>query len=318
MKSGKVSNSILKRSVLKLINNKSKGILAGPGIGIDCGVVEGKENSNVAIATSNAKYGVYRVVNNLSAAGAEGIAITDTIIMPNDFDEKVLKSIVRDVQEYCRNLNIGIVSGHTQVSEAVVKPVISLTGIGYIPKEIEISPKNIRPNQDIILTKWIGIEGTRIIYDNKKDDILEVYTEAFLEQAVGDLSELSVVKEARIAMEFGVNYMHDVAEGGIFGALWDMAEAGNVGLNINFKKIPVKQEIIELCELFDKNPYELASSGCLLITHENGSDLVQVLKDNGISAVVIGKTTDGNDKIIYNEDEKRFLEPPKRDEIYTI
>ena len=129
---------------------------------------------------------------------------------------------------------------------------------------------------------------------------------------------MSVVKESKLAIENGVTAIHDVAEGGIFGALWDMAEAGKVGLEIDFKKIKVKQEIIEICELFDKNPYEIASSGCLLMTYENGYDIVKILKENGISATIIGRTTDSNDKIIYNEGERRFLEPPKRDEIYSI
>ena len=318
MNSGKISNSILKRSVLKLIKHGKKEVISGPGIGMDCGIIEGKEKHNIALATSDNKYGIYRVVNNLSACGAESVAVMCNVIMPNDFEEQNLKSVVYGIQEQCSNLNVQIIGGHTEASDAVTRPVVSITGVGYAEKNISISSKNVKPNQDIIMTKWIGIEGTRIISELKREEILKIYTSEFLDRAIGDISEMSVVKESKIAMENGITAMHDVSEGGIFGALWDMAEAGKVGLEIDFKKINVKQEIIEICELFDKNPYEIASSGCLLMTYENGYDIVKTLKENGISATIIGRTTDTNDKIIYNNGEKRFLDTPKQDEIYHI
>jgi len=318
MSAGKISNSILKRSVLKLIKNGRKEVISGPGIGMDCGIIEGKENQNIALATSDNTYGVYRVVNNLSASGAKSAVVLNNIVLPNDFDEKDLKLVVYRIQEQCSDLNVQIIGGHTEVSDAVIRPVVSITGVGYVEKNISISSKNVKPNQDVIMTKWIGIEGIRIISEMKREEILKSYTADFLNKAIGEIGEMSIVKESKIAMENGVTAMHDVAEGGIFGALWDMAEAGKVGLEIDFKKIKVKQEIIEICELFDKNPYEIASSGCLLMTYDNGYDIVKALKENGISATIIGRTTDTNDKIIYNEGEKRYLETPKRDEIYTI
>lgn len=318
MNSGKVSNSILKRSVLKLIKKSSEEVLCGPGLGVDCGVIKGRERSNVVLAISDAQYGVYRVTNNLAAVGAESVAIMSNIIMPEAFDEKELKTLITKMQKECSELKIQIAGVHTAVSNEVTKAIVSVTGMGYSQMDNSISSKNVKPNQDIIMTKWIGIEGTRIISELKRDEILKVYTDSFLEKAVGDISEMSVIKEAKIAAENGITAMHTVSEGGIFGALWDMAEAGKVGLDVDFKKISVKQEIIEVCELFDKNPYELASSGCLLMTSQQGCDIVKILENNDIRATIIGRTTVGNDRLIHNEDEIRYLDSPKRDEIYTI
>ena len=112
--------------------------------------------------------------------------------------------------------------------------------------------------------------------------------------------------------------MHDVTEGGIFGALWEMAEASDIGLEIFLKKIPVKQETIEICEFFGINPYELISSGCMLIAAKDGTGLVHELEKAGIYAVLIGKATKGKDRLLFNEEEKRFLEPPKADELYKV
>ena len=113
-------------------------------------------------------------------------------------------------------------------------------------------------------------------------------------------------------------YMHDVSEGGIFGALWDMSEYGHTGLDVDIRSISVRQEIIEICELLNVNPYELESMGCLLMTCENGCDIVNTMKQNGIEAAVIGKITDGNNRIIHNTEEDRYLGLPEQDEIYRF
>ena len=84
----------------------------------------------------------------------------------------------------------------------------------------------------------------------------------------------------------------------------------------DLKKIPIRQETIEICELFNLNPYQLISSGSMLIGTDHGSQLVDALAKEGIHAAVIGKAVEGNDRVIFNDGEKRFLEPPKADELY--
>ena len=129
---------------------------------------------------------------------------------------------------------------------------------------------------------------------------------------------MSVLSEAAVAVRSGVSAMHDVTEGGIFGALWEMAEASGVGLEIDIKKIPIRQETVEVCEFFGINPYQLISSGCMLMAAEDGNMLVRELEKAGIPATIIGKATEGNDRVLINADEQRFLEPPKTDELYKV
>ena len=131
--------------------------------------------------------------------------------------------------------------------------------------------------------------------------------------------ELIIAKEAQIFIKQNIDgAMHDASEGGIFAALWDMAEYSGTGLDIDLRHISVKQEIIEICELFNINPYILDSMGCLLMTCENGCDIVNIMKQNGIETAVIGKITDGNNRIIHNTEEDRYLGLPEQDEIYRF
>ena len=100
--------------------------------------------------------------------------------------------------------------------------------------------------------------------------------------------------------------------------MWDLAEYSGTGLFIDFRQIPVRQEIIEICELFNINPYILDSMGCLLMTCENGCDIVNIMQEHGIDASVIGKVTEGRNRIIHNMEEDRFLGLPEQDEIYRF
>ena len=136
-------------------------------------------------------------------------------------------------------------------------------------------------------------------------------------KAYGSDEELYIGDAVELLRKNNINcYMHDVSEGGIFGALWDMSEYGHTGLDVDIRSISVRQEIIEICELLNVNPYELESMGCLLMTSDNDCDIINILKSCNIEAQVIGKVIKGSQRILHNKDEERFLDLPKQDELY--
>ena len=82
------------------------------------------------------------------------------------------------------------------------------------------------------------------------------------------------------------------------------------------RKIPILLETVELCELCEVNHYPLASGGCLILAADHGQTLVEQLAGEKIPAAVIGQFTDSHDRLIYNGDEKRYLDKPAQDEIF--
>ena len=129
-------------------------------------------------------------------------------------------------------------------------------------------------------------------------------------------SYYSILPEAATAVKSGGCTMHDISEGGVFAALWEMAEGAGVGLTIDMKKLPLRQETVEVCEFCNVNPYELRSGGSLIIASPEGTAVVEALAAEGIPAVIVGRFTDSNDRLILNEDEVRYMDRPQRDEIY--
>lgn len=326
MKIGKVSETVLKRSIFKQIHTKRDEVLLGAGVGEDCAAVKLSPGEIFVISTDPITGTVKDVgmlaiqitANDLASSGAEPVGVMLTVLLPEEIEEEDIREMMRQVEEACAHFHIQVMGGHTEVTRAVTQPVISVTGVGKVREDRLVSTAGAKPGQDILVTKWIGIEGTSIIAKEKEKELLERFSQAFVDTAKGFDQYLSVLPDSRIAVEHGVSAMHDVTEGGIYGALWEVAEASGIGLEIDLKAIPICQETIEICEYFELNPYYLISSGCMLMAADQGHDLVRKLEAAGIPAAVIGKATDGKARRIWNGGEESYLERPKTDELYKI
>lgn len=326
MKIGKIPESVLKRSVFKQIHTTRQEVLLGAGVGEDCAAVKLAEDEMFVISTDPitgtstdiGNLAVHITLNDLASAGAEPVGVMLTILLPEQAKEPELKKMMGQIEEVCAAANVQIMGGHTEVTRAVNQPLINVCGVGKAKTGKLVSTAGAKAGDDIVITKWIGLEGTSIIAKEKETELLSRYPVQMVETAKKFDQYLSVLPEAAIAVKSGVSAMHDVTEGGIFGALWEMAEASGVGLEIDLKKIPVKQETIEVCEFFGINPYELISSGSMLMAAGDGNMLVRELKKQKIAAAVVGKAAEGNDRVLINEEERRFLEPPKTDELYKV
>ena len=326
MKIGKVPENVLKRSVMKQLHYKRDEVILGPGIGEDCAALALAEDEILVMSTDPitgtakdiGKLAIQITANDLASAGAEPIGVMLTILLPDGTREIALKRIMEQMECACREAKMQILGGHTEVTAVVNQSVVNVAGVAKAKKGSLISTAGARAGMDIVVSKWVGIEGTMIFAKEKEAELKEHFPADFVDTAIGFDRYLSVVPEAAVATQSSVAAMHDVTEGGLFGALWEMAEASGVGLEIDLKKIPIRQETVEICEYFDVNPYGLISSGMMLMASADGNALVLALQEAGIPATVIGKATEGNDRVIIRDEERRFLEPPKTDELYKV
>lgn len=314
----------MRRSVLDQLHNRRDEVLLSAAIGEDCAALALREDEIFVLSTdpitaATGEIGDLAVavtVNDLASSGAEPIGLMVTLLLPPDTEEEEVRRIMAEMERSSAEAGVEILGGHTEITGAVNQILISVCGVGKARKGSLISTGGARPGMDILVTKWIGLEGTSIIAREEEEELSRAFPKELLQNAKAMRTLISVQKEAAAAVSFGVAAMHDVTEGGIFGALWEMAEASGVGLSVDLRKIPVRQETIEICEYYGLNPYELISSGSMLMAAEDGPGLKAALEEQGIPAALIGKATEGNDRILLNQGEKRFLTPPHTDEIY--
>lgn len=322
MKLGKLPENVLKRSILKKLDLKRSDASTKPEFGEYCAFLRSdKENVVFSQGTvsdglvGNIRFLVTKLINNLACKNAEAIGLMFSVTIPETMEEAELKSLISEMSEAAANVKINIIDVNTRVSADVLKPIVSATAIG---KAVEPFRGKAHPGDDVIVTKWVGLEGTQTIARLKESELKEKFPTHLIYDAVNYDKFLAIIPEAATAIKSGASAVYSLSEGGIFAGLWELAGASGVGLDIVLRDIPIKQETIEICNFYDLNPYGLLSGGSLLITAPDGNGLVMELNKIGIEACIIGKCTDSNDKVIINDEIRRFIEPAKQDEIYKI
>ena len=324
---GKVPVDILNRIVLNPINNntnKRKDIVVRPSTGEDCSAVDlGSEicvlsTDPITAAGSNAGYLVVHInCNDAASAGAEPIGILLTALLPYGSTEDDLKEIIDGAYNAAEEVGIEILGGHTEITAAVNKPVVSGTVIAKTKNRKFISSGGAKSGQHIIMSKWAAIEGTSIIASEYEKEMTGFISEETINEAKALSSKISVVREGIIASEYGATAMHDATEGGILGAVWEIAECSNVGVEIYADEIPVLACTKEVCRFAGIDYLRLISSGTMVMTAFDGEKLVSKLKESGINAAVIGRITD-NGRYVTKNNKRMELLPQEKDEIYSI
>jgi hydrogenase maturation factor len=326
MKAGKLSEAVLKRSVLKQLHTTDENQLVRPSVGMDFGAIRTEEGEAVVSATETRCLGsaflgaasVYAALNNLACSGARPLGVMVSILLPTAVTENDLREQIAAIDRVCEKEQLAVLGGHTEVVRNVTEPVLMVTAIGAVPKESLVSNTDAKPGMDILVTKWIGLEGTAILARQREEELRSRFAQPFVDEAKNFARFLSVRDEAAVAMKSGVAAMHDISEGGVFGALWELGQCSGIGLDIDLKKIPIRQETVEICEFFDLNPYKLISGGSLLMAAEDGNALAHAIESAGGRAAVIGKATDSNDRILRNGEDYRFLETTQTDELWKL
>ena len=341
MKTGKLPVNAMKRSVLGQIRTKRSEVLSGAGMGEDCAIFSSGPEETAAVCVQEAVLRtagagaaaarqpvreadmaladlIVKCANNLAADGAEPVAATVALLLPETVEEPQVRALMAQAQEKCTELHMEIIGGQTRVTAAAAGPLAVVTGYGAAARGESHGPGAAAPGQDIVLSKWIGLQGTALLARRFREKLLARYPAWLVEEAAGFGRYLSVLPEARVAREHGVCAMHDASEGGILGALWELAEGAGLGLEADLRGIPLRQETVEVCECCGANPYELLCGGCLVMTARDGHGLAAALEAAHIPATVIGKLTGGRSRILRCGEEIRYLDRPRRDAVYQM
>lgn len=323
---GKIPPEILEKIVMQPMREsrvKRAEVLLRPRTGEDCSAVDfGGEYCVLSadpITGAAADIGYLAVqinCNDVYAAGAEPVGLLLTVLLPPGSGEEILREIMEGAFRGAGERNVEILGGHTEVTDAVCKPLVSAAVIGRTRGGKILSTGGAKPGQDIIMTKWAGTEGTAILAEEKAGVLEKYLTAEELEHARGLKAFLSVGRESEIAFAHGAAAMHDATEGGVLGAVWEVAECSGCGVEVFAEKIPVREETVKICGALGIDPLRLISSGTMVIAAENGQGLADKLCRAGISAAVIGKITESG-RTLFSGGKEMPLEQPETDALYT-
>ena len=193
MKVGKVPEAVLKRSVLKQIRTNRPEVLLGASVGEDCAAVALQEDEMFVLSTDPitgtvkdiGHLAIQITLNDLASAGAEPIGVMLTFLLPEKISEAKLRVMMQQAEAAAHAANVQIMGGHTEVTRVVNQPVISVVGVGKAKKGCLISTAGARPGMDVIVKKWVGLEGTSIIGKERAEELLTGEPKTLVDTAKG-------------------------------------------------------------------------------------------------------------------------------------
>ena len=298
---GKLPAEDLDRILRRYAPGTDPRLLVGPGIGQDAAVISFgsrvlvTKTDPITFATEEIGwYAVHINANDVAAMGAVPKWFLTTILLPESkTTPELVDRIFSGLSDACAELDITLCGGHTEITHGLDRPMLIGQMLGETTPDGYVSGSGARAGDRILLTKGIAIEATALIAMEKSDEVRARFSDGFLETCRQYLKEpgLSVVKEARIAMETGgVHAMHDPTEGGLASALREIAAASGVGMLIEDDRLPLLPESQALCSFYGLDPLGTIASGALLIVVEPGHSepVVDRLLEAGIPAVAIG------------------------------
>jgi hydrogenase expression/formation protein HypE len=324
MKEGKLDFDDLRSIILNNKTIKRNEVKVRNDVGEDCSIIdfgdcEGIFSTDpITGADENiGKLAVHINCNDIASTGGEPIGILVTILAPTSSNLEEINKVMNEIDEETSKIGVEIIGGHTEVTSAVNKMVISVTVIGKNLKGKSIRTAGAKLGDDIIVTKTLGLEGTYILISDYEQRIEKVLSKEEIEFGKSLINKISVLEEGKIGGEFGVNSMHDITEGGVLGGLFEVAMASNTGFKIFNDKIPILEITKKVCAEFKIDPLRLISSGSMLITTKNGGELIGKLRQKGIDASLIGIICE-RDGILVDKGNEIKVEAPKRDELFNI
>ncbi len=251
-------------------------VLVGAAVGEDAAAVDirGEEvlvlsSDPVTLAAGSlSRYAVLVNANDVAAGGATPRWLVATLLFPPGSTASEIVALMTQIQAECVQNGISLVGGHTEVTDAVSRPLVVGTMAGTARRDDLLDKRLMRQGDRILLTKAVAVEGTGLIAGDFEERLLAAgMTAAEVAGCAVFLERISILEEARIARSFaGVTAMHDVTEGGLATAVRELGAAGGRRLRLHLDRIPIYPQTARICDILGIDPLGLIGSGSLLIT----------------------------------------------------
>ncbi|HLK10775.1 MAG TPA: AIR synthase family protein [Candidatus Binatia bacterium] len=303
LRPGKLPPPLLVR-LLRLRGAPDRRVVVGARCGEDAAVVALgrlrlvlKSDPVTFTAREVGWYAVQVNANDVAVMGARPCWFQPTILLPPGTPAARAHGIMREIDAACRALDIAVTGGHTEVTDAVTRPIVAGDMQGLLVGPRIVGAAGARAGDLVLMTKAAGLEGTAILATERADALARRLPGSVVRAARGFRRRpgISVVRDASIAAALGASAMHDPTEGGVRAALHEIASASSHRLAIDLDRVPILPQTAQLCRHFGIDPLGLIGSGALLATIRPGRAklLLETWKRRGIDAAVIGRVERG-------------------------
>lgn len=321
LKPGKLSPEHLSSLVFSRAGFRRPDVLVHAGLGYDSAVVD--FGADVAVlstdpitgAGANAGWLAVQIgCNDVAASGAEPVGVLLTLLLAPGSALADAERLMNDAHRAARELGIEIMGGHSEITAGLPRSIVSVTTLGRARRGLYRTAGGARPGDAVLLTKWAGLEGTAVLAADFAAPLARRLGEAVVREAQNLLTQVSVVPEALAARDHATA-MHDVTEGGVLGALAELALASGYGVEVDLDRIPLRPETVRVAEAFGVDPLALVSSGALLVVTADPSAVRHAVERVARPIAEIGRMVEGPNRAIRGGREV-FFAAPARDALW--
>jgi hydrogenase expression/formation protein HypE len=297
---GKLPADLLKE-ILTGIIYEDQAVLVGAAVGEDAAALDVKGAEVLVLASdpitlaadSMARYVVLANANDVAATGATPRWLLSTLLFPKGSSASEVLALTRDIQGVCASCGVSLCGGHTEITDAVSRPVAIGTMAGTALASDLIDKRRMQEGDRLLLTKGVAVEGTGLIAREFGARLTKAgIPAAEVAESAGFLERIGILEEARIARSFaGVSALHDVTEGGLATAVRELGAAAGCRLRLHLEKIPVYWQTERVCEALGLDPLGLLGSGSLLMTCSpaEAGPLADAIRTASIEVAEIGE-----------------------------
>ena len=308
---GKVSRAFFENVIAHHLGARRKDVAVGPANGVDIGVVRLPDGRALVSTTDPIyivpQYGWERaawfafhiLASDLTTSGVAPQYITMDWNLPMDIEDDQIEKMLQVIDRESKKYGAAVVTGHTGRYEGCAYPMVGgATFLAIAPKDGWVTANMARPGNRLLVTKTAALEATAIL-SNTFPDLVERKLGADVTKRARALFEsMSTVDDALAASSVGVRRggvwaMHDATEGGVRNAVWEMAQASGIGVDVDFTSVHLDPAVVDVSKVFGMDPLDAISEGTLLIAvdPDAASDVIARLEKEDIFAKDIGHFT---------------------------
>jgi hydrogenase expression/formation protein HypE len=307
---GKISPELFQELVLPRLGSKDPGILARPrnGAGASIAEIGGQAVSFTAGPVlimqeggwdRAAWFAVHALASSSVTCGLPPKYLTIDLNLPVETTGEQLTLMWETLHRECEKLGIAVIAAHLARYENCQYPMVgggTVVGVGGLDKYV--SPEFIKPGDKIIITKGPALQAAGLFAATFPTYIENSLGKDVARKGRDIFYKMSVVTEALAAVtagvrDDGVSAMRDAAEGGIWGGLFELAQAAGVGVRVDQDRIVIEPGVAEICRLYGIDPFTSISGGALIIAcrPHKAEEVVRLIHRQGVRSSISGEFT---------------------------
>lgn len=288
----------------------SDAVVQGPTFGVDTSIVKISEELGLVVASDPASF--------IPALGVKESAWLTVILTANDvatsgylpqyaqlvlnLTHKITHEEMTEywnyIHQFCSEIGVSITGGHTGFADVGSSTLAGGVTMFAVAENANVKCSSFAvPHQDLILTKTAALSSAAILAKSFPNHTKQHLGNEAYENLAASFYQTSIIPEVKVLKKMpnimqSISAMHDVTEGGSLGAIYELCEAGGVGVKVDVDAIYVGENQRGICDLFEIDPLRSVGAGSLLIACDKSvSEKIQnELKVSAIQASVVGET----------------------------